>query len=456
MRGGCGTFEIGSRWGVGGGDGHGLRESELPERAPVQTHVRPFVHSTGLLLVGVLLVGVRGLSGQATSEEAGVRLDFEVTVPEGTPTLYVAGDHPTLGSWSNAVALEGDGEVRTGSFTFPAGTRIQYKFHLGSWDREALGPSGTVMPNFLWQINEEDIVVRHTLANFRADPIQYVRDPAGGGVVGTLRYWEDVESEFLVEPRHVGVWLPPGYADDPDRRYPVLYMSDGQNLFDPRLSSWGLDWGVDEAMVAGVEAGLFEPAIVVAVFNSSRRLEEYSPWHEADLYARFLIEELMPRVNESFRTRTGPEHTFHMGSSMGGLLSWHLVQTRPDVFGACGCVSSHFVISEDVVGSITGGSNPDLDPTPYLIRDIEAGLEPADGVRVFFDYGTEGLDATYGPPHDALGAWLDEAGRAEGRDYLIREYPGADHNEGSWRERLGDQLGWILAGVTPPASPSGG
>ena len=400
------------------------------------------------LVAGVLAGAVVPVSAQADDDTA--EITFEVTTPVGSPTVYIAGNQPALGAWDpGATPMEWTGSVWRMVARFPIGTVLEYKFTLGSWDQEGLGPSSTVMPNFTHTV-ATDATLRNEVVSWRLDPTEYMRDPEGGGVLGTLEYWFDVESQFLQEPRHVGVWLPPGYGDDPDRRYRVLYMSDGQNLFDPRIAAYGTDWGIDEAMVAGADAGLFEPAIVVAVSNSSRRLQEYNPWGEAPLYARFLIEELIPRVNAAYRTLTGPENTFHMGSSMGGLLSYYLVKEHPETFGACGCVSSHFPISEDLVGSISGDATPGLDPTPWLLKDIEAGHRMPAGVRPFFDHGTRGLDAEYGPTHDAVRAWLLSQGRVEGRDFLIREYEGADHNEPSWRARMPDQLLWMLGGRVPP------
>ena len=175
---------------------------------------------------------------------------------------------------------------------------------------------------------------------------EYMDDWRNSGVLGTLVYWRDVESEFLAEKRNVEIWLPPGYDDDPERRYPVIYMHDGQNLFDPRIANTGIDWGVDEAIMRGVDRGAHEAAIVVGAWSSNQRTREYSPWHDAPRYARFLIEEIMPRVNAEFRTRTDRDNTFVMGSSMGGLLSYYLVMNHSDVFSACGCVSTHVPFSQ--------------------------------------------------------------------------------------------------------------
>lgn len=367
-----------------------------------------------------------------------------VTVPENTPTLYITGNIDELGPWDpKALAMSGEGRSRTAIISVPQGYDLEYKFTLGSWQREAVGDSGQVLPNYRLAAAADRKVV-HELTGFKQDPAVYMADWKNSGVLGTLVYWRDVASEFLSETRHVEIWLPPGYDENARQRYRVIYMSDGQNLFDPRIANTGTDWGVDEAMVRGTEAGRFDPAIVVATWSTSKRTPEYSPWHEAPQYARFLIEELMPRVNTAFRTLTDRQDTFAMGSSMGGLLSFYLVKEHPDVFSACGCVSTHFPLAEAWFASSIAEDPGDADETPYVVRDIAAGDTLPEGARLFFDYGTEGLDAQYAPVHDAVRKWLLEQGRKDGKDFLIRAYPGADHNEAAWRARLGDQLQWLL------------
>ncbi len=380
----------------------------------------------------------------AATAGADRQISITVLVPADAPAVYLTGNLPALGPWAaDALQMHGSGPERTVTIGVPEGHAFEYKFTLGSWDREGLGPSGTVMPNFTLTADRDRAVV-HQIVDFKKDPREYIADWPGSGVLGRLVYWTDVESAHLDEPRHVSIWLPPGYDADPSRRYRVLYMSDGQNLFDPRIANTGIDWGVDEAMVRGAEAGLFEPAIVVGVWNSSKRLSEYSPWDGASAYARFQIEELMPRIDAEFRTLTGPRNTFAMGSSMGGLLSFYLVTAHPEHFGACGCVSTHFPLSEAVLASIDGGDPGAADPTPHVLKDIAAGAKVPSDARLFFDYGTEGLDAQYGPTHRAVGDWLAAQGLVEGKDFVIREYPGADHNEASWRARLVDALAFML------------
>ncbi len=373
---------------------------------------------------------------------------IRVHVPVGTGTVYLTGSLPELGPWrADALPMTGVGGERTAWVTAPPGTTFEYKFTLGSWNREALGNAGAAAPNNRL-ILDRDTVVVHDITNFKRDPRDYIADWRGSGVLGRLVYWTDVRSAYLGPTRHVEIWLPPGYDEAPSTRYPVLYMSDGQNLFDPRIANTGVDWGVDQAVVRLVGRGTIPPVIVVGVWNSSERGPEYSPWHRASAYARFLIEELMPRVNREFRTLTGPDHTAVMGSSMGGLLSFYLVTHHPDIFGACGCMSTHFPLSEATVAQLFPGAptTPTPDTTPYIIRDIEAGLTVPKGVRYWFDYGTQGLDSTYGPTHAAVRAWLLKQGLVEGRDFVIRRYEGATHNEASWRARLDDPLQFLFGG----------
>lgn len=370
----------------------------------------------------------------------------QVRVPEGTGTVYLAGSLPQLGPWRpDGLAMTGQGRDRIARVTAPPGTSFEYKFTLGSWDREALGLSGAVPPNHQLMI-EHDTVVVHEIAAFKKDPRDYIADWKGAGVLGRLVYWTDVRSAHLRLARHVEIWLPPGYDSSRTTRYPALYMSDGQNLFDPRIANTGVDWGVDEAVVRLVRGGAMPPIIVVGVWNTADRGPEYSPWQRASDYARFLITELMPRVNREFRTLTGPRHTAVMGSSMGGLLSFYLVVHHPDVFGACGCMSTHFPLSEAVVTRVFPGAvraaSPDT--TPYIIRDITAGMTVPKGTRYWFDYGALGLDSTYGPTHAAVRAWLLNQGLVEGRDFVVRRYEGATHNEASWRARLEDPLQFLF------------
>jgi hypothetical protein len=250
------------------------------------------------------LFAVTSCAGEEPPENSDTEcctVTIRTLVPEGTGTIYLAGNLPELGPWQpDGLAMTGEGRERL--------------------------------------LIDGDVEASHEIAEFKKDPLEYFADWEGSGVLGRLVYWADVESEFLGRTRHVEIWLPPGYDDDPSVRYPVLYMHDGQNLFDPRIANTGVDWGVDEAVVRLSDRGVIPPVIVVGAWSTAERGPEYSPWHGAPGYARFLLEELMPKIDAEFRTLTGPDNTAVAGSSMGGLLSFYLVTHHPDAFGACACL----------------------------------------------------------------------------------------------------------------------
>jgi predicted alpha/beta superfamily hydrolase len=167
--------------------------------------------------------------------------------------------------------------------------------------------------------------------------------PATGGVVGHVRVLPGVRSPQLGNARDILVYLPPSYGAS-GRHYPVLYMHDGQNLFDPGTAFAG-EWGVDETMERLAPQG--HEAILVAIPNmGGERCDEYSPWVDpkagggrGDDYLGFIVDTLKPRVDRRFRTRREREHTGIAGSSMGGLISLYGFLRNPDVFGFCGAMS---------------------------------------------------------------------------------------------------------------------
>lgn len=374
-------------------------------------------------------------------------VSLRVRVPVGTGSVYVGGSLAELGPWhADGKLLDGKGAERTARFVIPAGTVFEYKYTLGSWDREAVGTNPAIVPPNHKVVVTRDTEVVDTIFQFKKDQRDYIADWKGSGVLGRLVYWTDVKSAYLGPTRNVEIWLPPGYDQDTSTRYPVLYMSDGQNLFDPRLSYGGIDWHVDSVVMDLVHRNVIPPIIVVGVWNSAQRFPEYSPWHDAPQYAHFLIDELMPRVNRAFRTLTGPEHTAHMGSSMGGLLGFYLVTHHPEAFGACACMSTHFPLSPAVARQFfpPGSIAASPDTTPYLVKDIAAGLKAPKGARYWFDRGTLGLDSAYGPTYAVARQWLLSQGFVEGKDFVVRTYPGATHNEASWRARLADPLTFLF------------
>jgi predicted alpha/beta superfamily hydrolase len=242
--------------------------------------------------------------------------------------------------------------------------------------------------------------------------------------------------EALGRERTIRLYLPPGY-DASDERYPVLYMHDGQNLFDPALSFTGVDWDVDGTMTKLIGSGQVREAIVVGISNTPLRGREYMPAKAvapdrraqllSDEYLRFIVEELKPAIDATYRTKPSREDTLVMGASMGGLISAYAVSEYPDVFGAAGGMSTHWPADDGVV-------------IDYLAAHL-----PARGAhRFYFDHGTATLDAGYAPYQLRMDRVLQDAGWRPGRDWMSREFPGAEHNERAWRDRLDVPLRFLL------------
>ena len=280
---------------------------------------------------------------------------------------------------------------------------------------------------------------------------------------GSISYHPAFQSEF-VTPRDVSVWLPPEkFRTGP---LPVIYAHDGGNLFDPAVSYSGTDWELDETMSALAEQGI-GPAIVVAISSAPNRSREYNsetiagylPEHvKAALdascdgpllsgdYLKFIVSELKPFIDANFDTIHGPEGTFMLGSSMGGIIAIEALATYPQVFGGAAALSAHmFLIGP---GAQAEGFVLPEDTGPRMEEAVARfGREdfPAPGShRVWFDRGTVDLDEFYGPTQDALKAALLDAGYVEGKDLAARVYDGTGHFETWWQARAAEALTFLL------------
>jgi predicted alpha/beta superfamily hydrolase len=271
------------------------------------------------------------------------------------------------------------------------------------------------------------------------------------GGPGSLARHPDLDAGDL-PARHVDVWCPPGYGEHPERRYPVVYMHDGQNLFSQSLAYGGQSWRVDAAITALMTDGSLPGAIVVGIWNSQQRWREYMPpllppgpeadaWATAvggppvtDQYLDFLVGSVKPLIDGTYRTLPEQRHTAVMGSSMGGLVSLYALIRHPDVFGGAGCLSTHWT---------AGGG--------LLVAAMGAALPAAGQHRLYFDYGSIGLDAAYEPFQRTMDGYVQAAGYRNGLDWETRSFPGADHNEAAWRARVHLPLAFL----NPyPVSPS--
>lgn len=272
---------------------------------------------------------------------------------------------------------------------------------------------------------------------------------------GTIQRHPAFPSRY-VPPRTVDVWLPPQLSTPSLPRCPVLYMHDGQNLFRSNDAYGGEPWAVEIALDRLITDTVIPPVIVVGVWNIGRnRISEYLPQgfagtpggkaflenHAdlfptapyADAYLRFLVEELKPWVDGCFNTLPDQAHTCIMGSSMGGLSSLYALSRFPQVFGGAACLSTHWL----------AGGEPLVDYCAELIP------VPGDH-RLYFDHGTETLDAGYEPFQQRMDAHLNRLGYRSGADWMTRKFPGAAHNEIAWRERVHIPLEFLFSDFTHP------
>ncbi|WP_406053798.1 alpha/beta hydrolase-fold protein [Streptomyces sp. NBC_01077] len=237
-------------------------------------------------------------------------------------------------------------------------------------------------------------------------------------------------SPQLDNRRNLTLYLPPSYGENPAKRYPVVYMNDGQNLFDPRSAFGGIEWQVDEAIDRSIGQGSTRETIVVGINNTSSRISEYTPSVDprygggnADAYLDFIQQTLKPYIDAHYRTLIGAPDTLMVGSSLGGLLSCYAGWTRSAIYGGVGCMSSSFWWDAE---AFTHGV------------ETYQGKRP---VRFYMDAGgnNDGLTETV-HFRDALLA----DGHVSGVDLLHVYDPSGKHTESSWARRLPTALQYLL------------
>ena len=272
-----------------------------------------------------------------------------------------------------------------------------------------------------------------------------------------------VEIEQMAAPglpvQRLTIWLPPGY-DRTKRRYGVVYMHDGHNLFDPAKSNYNKIWAADRAMLAAMRKGI-EPRIIVGIWApGSDRYRQYLPRDiydaaspalraqmdkmaggpvVSDRYIAWLAGPLKSWVDKTYRTRPDRNHTAIMGSSMGGLVSCYAFMRYQAIYGQAGCVSSHWpaVDPRDL-----GGANPEL--LGLWDNWFAARLGAPEARRLWLDHGTATLDQYYAPYQQMVDQRIAASGWQRGRDWQSKVYPGAEHDENAWAARLPEIFGFLL------------
>jgi predicted alpha/beta superfamily hydrolase len=251
-------------------------------------------------------------------------------------------------------------------------------------------------------------------------------------VVGTLLVSEPLTSAQLGNARELFVWLPNSYERDTHKRYPVLYMHDGNNLFDAYTSFAG-EWRVDETLTILEDEGI--EAIVVGIPNNEQRMSEYSPFTDtrlkmggrADDYLDWIVKDVKPLIDSAFRTRTEREHTGIVGSSMGGLVSLYGFLRYPQTFGVAGALSPSYWFGQGQLFKV-------VMETPFV------------GGKVYLDIG--GREGRFGAHYmqgvRRLADALLQKGYVDGETLCYVEDAQGKHDEEAWARRLPYALRFLL------------
>lgn len=279
---------------------------------------------------------------------------------------------------------------------------------------------------------------------------------------GKITRHDSFASQF-VTARHVDVWLPQGYS--PKKKYAVLYMHDGQMLYDSSLNWNKQEWGVDETITRLMKEKKIKDVIVVGVWNGGKyRHTDYFPQKpfesltqqerdtlyyakrtngalvfqgekvHSDLYLKFLVTELKPFIDKTYSTKTDRANTFIGGSSMGGLISMYAICEYPDVFGGAACLSTHW----------PGVFSMDDNPVPAVFMNYLRNHLPSPAThKIYFDYGDATLDALYPPLQKMADEIMKEKGFTSS-NWITKYFPGEDHSENAWRKRLDIPLLFLL------------
>ena len=350
------------------------------------------------------------------------KITIRVLLPATTlnnPSIYVAGNSPMLGNWDPGkirLVREND-SIWSFSTGAPVGSVLEFKITRGTWDTEALYVDGVIPQNTVVRVISDTVITLAPLTWNDISPARRNRE-ATGKIVGTINYHRGLKGEGLNYERDLIVWLPPSYDRQAQKRYPVLYMHDGQNVFDPKTSFIGYEWRADEVADSLIKSNSMEEIIIVGINNTPDRISEYSDTPLGQSYARFVVNRVKPLIDSLYRTRSSRENTAVMGSSMGGLISFMFVWWYPDVFSKAGCLSTS-------IGSRTG--EKELEER-FGKRALDKNL------GIYMDVGE--LEPSLVPGNRLLAAYLQKNGFEPGNNLEFFFAEGALHNEQSWSHRM--------------------
>lgn len=281
-------------------------------------------------------------------------------------------------------------------------------------------------------------------------------------VSGSISRIENFPSAYVTS-RNIDIWLPAGYSSS--KKYNVLYMHDGQMLYDSNTTWNHSSWNVDDVLTTMMEKGSIRDVIVVGVWNGDKsRHSDYFPQKpfeslspeqkesvytaargngysvfndykiQSDNYLKFITLELKPYIDRTYSTLKTRKHTFIAGSSMGGLISMYAICEYPDVFGGAACLSTHW----------PGIFKMDNNPIPEAFYDyLRLHLPNPRSHKIYFDYGDQTLDSLYPPLQEKVDQVMKEKG-FNSSNWITRYFPGEDHSEKAWNKRFDIPMNFLL------------
>jgi len=373
---------------------------------------------TKKLSIALLIIAIIVIPCVLSAGSASVTFLVKTANIDSIAQIFIAGNQVQLSNWNpGRTVLK---KIATNqwsiSINFIKETEIEYKFTRGSWVTEPVDEWGRPFKNFKLLI-EADTTVIHEFQYWKNDT-----QPAKSTITGNLNYHRQMKA-FGVAPRDIVVWLPPGYDIESDRRYPVLYMHDGQNIFDANTSSFGTEWRIEETADSLIRSGVIQPLIIVGIYNTKHRTPEYADTKLGKKYRQFVVRKLKPYIDKHYRTLPDRDHTAVGGSSMGGLVSFMLVWENDDVFSKAICMSPAFKIEE-------------LD----YVTTVQNYKGPKKNIQIYIDNGGIELETQLQPGIDEMIAALKQKGYRQNIEYFWVKDKNARHFESDW----GKRMPWVL------------
>lgn len=334
---------------------------------------------------------------------------------QDTAQIYITGSTDILGNWNPAAIpmIKTDTTTWEKSLKFSAGKAIEFKITRGSWGNERLNDDETIPANTVLKVENDTTIT--FFVNKWSD--HYKRKVVvHGQITGNVEYIREMQGNKIL-PRDIIIWLPPGYYKDKYKRYPVLYMQDGQNIIDPATSSFGYDWRIDEVADSLIKVNKIKKIIIVGIYCTSDRGLEYGG-SKSDEYMKFIVDKLKPLIDKKYRTKSDRKNTAVAGSSLGGTISFMLLWNYPDIFSAAACMSPAFHYKE------------------YDCLKLAEKKVKNKNLNIYIDNGGVGLDTLLQPGVDDMLALLKTKGYKEGENLEYFRDPVGEHSEQYWAKRV--------------------